>query len=96
MREQVPPQVPNDPPIRNSLFEELRASMNFVSQALTIQDNRGEVGLTNPIGRIGSTRVRDFMRMNPPEFYVSKVGECPNGFIDEVYKVLVMMRVSFI
>uniref|UniRef100_M1DJ70 Gag-pol polyprotein n=1 Tax=Solanum tuberosum TaxID=4113 RepID=M1DJ70_SOLTU len=34
-------------------------------------------------------RVRDFARMNPPEFYDSKVEEDPQRFIDEVYKICV-------
>ena len=34
VQEQFPPQVPNDPPIGNAIFEEFRASMNLLSQAL--------------------------------------------------------------
>ena len=34
--------------------------------------------------------------MTPPEFYGSKVCDNSNGFIDEVYKVLEIIRVSFI
>lgn len=43
---------------------------------------------------MGATRVRSLLRMNPPEFYGSKVGEDPNGFLGEVYKVLEIMGVS--
>ena len=43
---------------------------------------------------MSATRVREFLRMNPLEFYGSKVGEDPNGFIDEVFKVLVIMGVT--
>uniref|UniRef100_M1DCD2 Gag-pol polyprotein n=1 Tax=Solanum tuberosum TaxID=4113 RepID=M1DCD2_SOLTU len=38
-------------------------------------------------------RVRDFTRMNPPEFHGSKVEEDPQEFSDEVYKVLMIMEV---
>lgn len=34
------------------------------------------------------------MRMNPPEFYGSKFEEDRQKFIDEVYKVLVIMGVT--
>ena len=84
VQEQLPPQVPNDPPIGNALFEEFWASTIFLAQALTTQANRGEVASVNPIGGISSTRVREFLKMSPPEFYGSKVDEDPNGFIDEV------------
>ena len=34
-----------------------------------------------------TSRVRDFVRMNPPIFLVAKVNEDPHEFIDRVYKV---------
>ena len=34
------------------------------------------------------------MRMNPPTFHGTKVDEDPQGFIDEVYKVLYSIRVT--
>ena len=38
--------------------------------------------------------LRDFSRINPPNFYGSKVDENPQEFIDEVYKILYAMGVS--
>ena len=84
MQGKVPLKVPNDPPIGNAMLEEFRSSMTLFAQALTTQANRGEVALANHIGRMSATRVREFLRMNLPEFYGSKVNEDPNGFIDEV------------
>ncbi|WMV41472.1 hypothetical protein MTR67_034857 [Solanum verrucosum] len=40
------------------------------------------------------SRVRDFTRMNPPEFHGSKVEEDPQEFIDKVNKVLMIMGVT--
>ena len=57
------------------MFEEFSASMNFFGQPLKAKDNRGEVALGNPIVAMGATRLRDFLRRNPPEFYGSKVFE---------------------
>ncbi len=48
----------------------------------------------NSIRGTGASRVREFLRMNPPEFYGSKVEEDPRGFIDEVYKVLAIMGLT--
>lgn len=36
--------------------------------------------------------MRDFARMNPHEFHGSKIEEDPQDFIDEVYKVVAIMR----
>ncbi|XP_049368008.1 uncharacterized protein LOC125832865 [Solanum verrucosum] len=41
-------------------------------------------------------RLRDFIRMNPPMFFDSKVGEDPQEFLAEVYKIIDAMGVTFI
>ena len=41
-----------------------------------------------------TSRLRDFVRMNPPIFLRSKVNEDPQKFLDGVYKVLSVMRVT--
>ena len=64
------------------MFEEFRVSITLLDQDLKAQAHRGEVDLANPIGGKGATRVREFLRMNPLEFYGSKVDKHPNGFID--------------
>lgn len=39
-------------------------------------------------------RVRNFARMNPPEFHGSKVDEDAQKFIHEMYKILAIMGMS--
>ena len=41
-----------------------------------------------------ASHLRDFSRMNPTTFYVSKVDEDPQEFLSEVYKVLYSMGIS--
>ena len=41
-----------------------------------------------------ASRLRDFIRMNPPTFYGSKVKEDPQEFIDEVYKIILGIWLS--
>jgi len=41
-----------------------------------------------------ASRVRDFTKMNPLEFHGSKVEKDPKEFIEEVYKVLMIMGVT--
>ena len=41
-----------------------------------------------------TSRLRDFIRMNPPIFLGFKVGEDPQDLIDEVYKIVHAMGVT--
>lgn len=42
-----------------------------------------------------ATRVRDFMRINPLEFYGSKMAEDPIEFIREAYLIMVVIGIPF-
>lgn len=66
--------------------------MKFLAQALMSQANIGEVDPDNPIRRMNATRVREFFRINSQEFHGSKVDEDANVFVDDMYKVLLIMR----
>ena len=48
----------------------------------------------NSFESIMSFRLRDFVRMNTHIFLVSKVGEDPQAFLDEVYKIVYAMGVT--
>ena len=63
---------------------EVRGALVTLAQAITSQSNR-EV----------RPRLRDFVRMNPPTFLGSKVGEDPQAFLDEVYKIVHDMGVTY-
>ena len=41
-----------------------------------------------------TSRIPDFLRMNPPTFHGIKVDEDPQGFEDEVFKVVDTMGVT--
>ena len=41
----------------------------------------------NENGGSASTRVRDFVRMNPPEFLGSQANQDPQNFLDEIKKI---------
>ena len=40
-----------------------------------------------------AARVSDFVRMNPPEFIVSKAGEDFQNFLNEIKKIFEVMQV---
>ncbi|TMX04375.1 hypothetical protein EJD97_009111 [Solanum chilense] len=73
---------------------EIRASIHSLTQVLTSHVSRDARVQANPIASTTTSRIRDFTRMNTPTFFVSKVEENPQGFIDEVFKVLDSMGVT--
>jgi len=50
----------------------------------------------NPIVGMQITRVMDFTRMNTPKLYGSKLEEDPQEFIEEIYKIVEIMGVTFV
>ena len=57
--------------------------------------NRGIEPRVNVAKDTMTYRLRDFVRMNPPIFIGSKVGEDPQEFLHDVYKVLSVVRVTY-
>ena len=55
------------------------------------RDDRDQV---NPNANTTASSIRDFIRINTPNFFGSMVEKDPHGFIDEVSKVLDAMGVS--
>ena len=65
----------------------MSSTITFSAQA-----NQGDRPQTN--SSTPASRIWDFMRMNPPTFHGTTVDEDPQGFIDEVFKVVDAMGVT--
>ena len=95
--------MPQDPFVEDMTNAELRASRINLIQFMMAQTyvinncfvtkaNQGmgpQPNASNP-----ASRIRDFMRMNPPMFHCSKVDEYPLVYIDYVVKVVDAMCVT--
>ncbi|WMV50003.1 hypothetical protein MTR67_043388 [Solanum verrucosum] len=86
--------APIDPLADNVTTVEFRSAFQVLAQAITAQNIRDVVVPVNSNMGTSVSRVRDFIRMNPPKIYGSKVEEDPQEFIDEVYKILDIMGVA--
>ncbi|TMX04366.1 hypothetical protein EJD97_009392, partial [Solanum chilense] len=92
LNEVVPPHASQNPKvlIKEGAMSniEIRKAIRSLTQVLATQVARDTRVQVNPNANTTSSSVRDFTRMNPPTFYGSKVEKDPQGFIDEVFKVM--------
>ena len=72
--------------------QEIREAFLVLARVVTTKVNLSMI--PRVLESIMTTRLRDFMRMNPPIFLFSNVGEDPQEFLDGVYKVLSAMGVT--
>ncbi|WMV13523.1 hypothetical protein MTR67_006908 [Solanum verrucosum] len=80
----VPPAMTN---------EEIRAAFLTLAQAMTAQANRDVEPRVNANESTTASRLRDFVRRNPPIFLGPRIGEDPQGFLNEIYKIVDAMEV---
>ena len=81
----VPPKMTNG---------EIREALLTLARDLTTHVNMDVAPRVNVVENTMASRLRDFVRMNPPIFLGSKVGEDPQEFLDGVYKMLSAMGVT--
>lgn len=86
------PQVPIEEEVMSNV--EIRAVIHSLTQVLATQVARDSMVKVNPKSSTTTSMIIDFTRTNPPTFFGSKVEEDPQGFVDEVFKVLDATGVS--
>ena len=72
---------------------EFRNAIQMLAQSMTNQNNRVHAPV-NENGGSPIAMVRDFVRINPPEFLGSQTNEDPLNFMDEIKKIFEVMRVT--
>ena len=82
----------DDPPKLSN--RDIREASLTLARSVTNQVNM--VPKVNVAESTMTSRLRDFVRMNPPIFLGSKVGEDPQEFLHEVYKIVHAMGVNSI
>ncbi|XP_015084123.1 uncharacterized protein LOC107027476 [Solanum pennellii] len=70
----IPPEMDNG---------EIREALLTLARAMTTQVNRDIGPRVNAMESTMTSRLRDFVRMNPPTFFGSTVVEDPQAFLDE-------------
>ena len=78
-----------DPPELSN--RDIRNALLALDRAVTTQVNLSLVPRVYIMEITMTSRLRDFVRMNPHMFLGYKVGEDPQEFLDGVYKVLSAM-----
>ena len=76
----VKPLAITDGEVRETLFQMAHA-ITTQAQAITTQANMEVAPRENQHARTMASRLRDFMRMNPHIFLISKVEEDPKSFL---------------
>ena len=67
---------------------EIREVLLAIARALTTHVNMGLAPRVNVVESTITSRLREFVRINPPIFLGFNVGEDPQEFLDEVYKIV--------
>ena len=73
---------------------EIKEALFSLAQVVTTHVTRDIGTRVNALKSTMTSRLRDFVRMNPPIFLGSMVREDPQEFSDGVYKVLIVMGMT--
>ena len=65
----------------------------MLSQSMTNQNNGVHAHVNANCGSLAA-KVRDLVRMNPPEFLGAQTNVGPQNFLDEIKKIFEVMKVS--
>ncbi|KAK4730326.1 hypothetical protein R3W88_023314 [Solanum pinnatisectum] len=85
----VPPQVP---PIPSD--EDFKSAVCMLAQLVAAQCQPVAPDVVGPSERLGSSRVREFLALNPSQFPRTNRREDPQHFVDQLYRIFRFMHAS--
>lgn len=74
--------------------KEIRVDFITLAQVMTAQANRNVGPRFNALKSNMASRLKDFVRTNPPIFLFFKVGEYHHDLLDGIYKIVDVMELT--
>ncbi|XP_070057258.1 uncharacterized protein [Nicotiana tomentosiformis] len=92
--EEIPREIAHLVPPLLPLDQDLRSAVHLLTQLIAIQQQARASASAGSSEGSGSSRVREFISLSPPEFTGIDQGEDPQDFIDQLHRIFRVMHAT--